>query len=397
MHADFVIVGAGILGLSIARELRKRYPNEKILLLDKEKELGLHASGRNSGILHAGIYYKSDSLKAKFCLNGLREMAKYCDENNLPISRIGKIILPTNADEELVLQDLYKRSQVNGSGARLIANDELRRMEPFVNFTAKTAIFSPETAVIAPKKVVNHLYQSLLRQNVEFKLSSLCNKFAPKQKKLFVNNQEISYGHLFNTAGLYADTVAFACGLSERYTMIPFKGMYYELTDNAKININHLIYPVPDMNVPFLGVHFTKSIDGKVYIGPTAIPVLGREHYSGLQGINFSETLKVFSYISLQYLTNKQGFRNYAHQEIPRFIKKYFITQARAMIPSLQEKDIIKSKKVGIRAQLFDIEKKELAMDFIVHNTENATHVLNAVSPAFTSSFSFATYVVNMV
>lgn len=396
MQADFVIVGAGILGLSIAFELRKKYPKDKILLLDKECELGLHASGRNSGILHAGIYYKSDSLKAKFCLDGLREMAQYCETNKLPINKIGKIILPTNAQEEIVLQDLYKRSQANGSKARLINNDELREMEPYANCTAKNAIFSPETAVIAPKKVVSYLYQSLQSQGVQFKFNSLCDKFLVKQKKLFVNNQEINYGHLFNTAGLYSDVVARACGISDEYTMLPFKGMYYELNKASAIKVNHLIYPVPDMNVPFLGVHFTKSIDGKIYIGPTAIPVLGREHYSGFNGINIGEALKIFSYVGLQYFTNKQGFRNYAHQEIPRFIKKYFITQAQAMIPNLKSSDIIKSKKVGIRAQLYDTKNRELAMDFIVRNAENSTHILNAVSPAFTSSFSFAKYVVGM-
>jgi L-2-hydroxyglutarate oxidase LhgO len=170
--------------------------------------------------------------------------------------------------------------------------------------------------------------------------------------------------------------------------------MYYELAKKSQIKINHLIYPVPDMNVPFLGVHFTKSIDGKVYIGPTAIPVLGREHYHGLKGIKLSETLEVFSEISKLYFKNKQGFRYYAHQEIPRFIKSRFIASAKSMVPSIKEDDIIKSTKVGIRAQLYDKQKQELAMDFIVKSTSNATHVLNAVSPAFTSSFSFAKYVV---
>ena len=397
MHADFVIIGAGILGLTIARELRARHPQAKIVVLEKENEIGLHASGRNSGILHAGIYYKTDSLKAKFCLEGLRAIASYCDEHNLPIDRIGKIILPTNPAEEQVAADLYARAKANGAGVRMLSQDELREMEPLANLNTKSAIFSPETSVVAPKTILNHIYQSLLKDDVTFHFNTRCTKFLTKQKQVFVNNHTISYGHLFNTAGLYADKVAKSCGLDEKFMMIPFKGMYYELNPNSNINVNHLIYPVPDMNVPFLGVHFTKSIDGKIYIGPSAVPVLGRENYQGLSGVRLRETLEVFSQLGQQYLTNKQGFRNYAHQEIPRFIKARFVAAARTMLPSIGKDDLIKSKKVGIRAQLFDKQKKELAMDFIVQNTNDATHVLNAVSPAFTSSFSFAKHVVNML
>ncbi|MDF1757365.1 MAG: L-2-hydroxyglutarate oxidase [Legionellaceae bacterium] len=395
MHVDFIIIGAGILGLSVARELKMQYPKAKIAIIEKESEIGLHASGRNSGIMHAGIYYKSDSLKAKFCLNGARAMMAYCDEHNLPIDRIGKIILPTKSSDEGMINTLYKRAQSNGTSVELIDNDELRRMEPLANIAAKTALFSPETSVVSPKAILQHLKDSLVAQGVDFYFNSLCTNFLTKQKKIFIDGEEFSYGHLFNTAGLYADKVAYACGLQDKYTMIPFKGMYYELAKSSKININHLIYPVPDMNVPFLGVHFTKSIDGKIYIGPTAIPVLGREHYKGVKGIKFSESIDVFSQLGQQYLTNKQGFRNYAHQEIPRFLKSRFIDSAKAMVNSISASDLVKSKKVGIRAQLFDKQKHELAMDFIVGSTANETHVLNAVSPAFTSSFSFSKYVVD--
>lgn len=397
MHADFVIIGAGILGLTIARELRARHPAAKIVVLEKENEIGLHASGRNSGILHAGIYYKSDSLKAKFCLEGLRAIAKYCAEYNLPIKQIGKIILPTNAVEEKVAADLYERAKVNGAQVRMLTQSELLDMEPLATINTSSALFSPETSVVAPKTILNHIYQSLLKADVTFHFNTRCSKFLTSEKKVFVNNHVISYGHLFNTAGLYADKVARSCGLSEKYMMIPFKGMYYEFKPTSKININHLIYPVPDMNVPFLGVHFTKSIDGKIYIGPSAAPVLGRENYQGLNGVRLRETLEVFAQLSQQYLTNKQGFRNYAHQEVPRFLKSRFVAAAKVMVPSIKADDLIKSKKVGIRAQLFDKQKKELAMDFIVQNTTDATHVLNAVSPAFTSSFSFAKYVVDLM
>jgi L-2-hydroxyglutarate oxidase LhgO len=167
------------------------------------------------------------------------------------------------------------------------------------------------------------------------------------------------------------------------------------MAPQTNIKINHLIYPVPDMHVPFLGVHFTKGIDGKIYLGPTAIPVLGREHYTGFTGINLKEAMSTFTSLAPLYISNKQGFRTYAHQEIPRFLKSRFIASARALVPSITSQDLVSSKKVGIRAQLFDLEKKELAMDFIIRSTKNETHVLNAVSPAFSSAFSFCKRVID--
>ncbi|MDP3561775.1 MAG: L-2-hydroxyglutarate oxidase [Legionellaceae bacterium] len=394
MRADFVIVGAGILGLTIARELRNQYANATIVVIEKEAQVGLHASGRNSGILHAGIYYKSDSMKAKFCLNGARAMAAYCDEHQLPINRIGKLIVPAKKEDVAVLNQLYDQALQNGAQVKLIKGDELRKMEPHAQVIGDTALFSPETAVVDPKAILKHMYTELVNQQVTFHFNRLCSKIDVSQKKLDIGPNTISYGHLFNTAGLYADQIAIACGLSDRYTMIPFKGMYFELSPKSSLKINHLIYPVPDMNVPFLGVHFTTSIHNTIYVGPTAIPVLGREHYSGLKGIRFAETLDTWRHLGRQYVTNKQGFRFYAHQEIPRFLKARFVASAKALVPELKTQDLIRSKKVGIRAQLFDKQNQTLAMDFIVEKTKNETHVLNAVSPAFTSSFSFSKHVV---
>lgn len=397
MRIDYVIVGAGILGLSIARELKANHPLASIVVLEKENQIGLHASGRNSGILHAGIYYKSDSLKAKFCLEGSRAMAAFCDEHQLPIKRIGKMIVSDKASDASTLEMLYQRALHNGAKVSLIQSDELARLEPFTRSAAGLALYSPETAVVDPKAILSKIYSMLVAQGVAFYFNHFCSKIDTKQKKLTVGAHELAYGHLFNTAGLYADQVASACGLLDRYTMIPFKGLYYELAPTSAITINHLVYPVPDLNVPFLGVHFTKSIDGKIYVGPTAIPVLGREHYHGFQGIKIKEALDTFTQLSGHYLSNKQGFRAYAHQEIPRFLKSHFVSSARSLIPTLERHDLIKSKKVGIRAQLFDKYKKELAMDFIVKSTQHETHILNAVSPAFTSAFSFSKFVVNSV
>lgn len=394
MQADFVIVGAGILGLSVARELKIQYPKASIAVLEKESCVGLHASGRNSGVLHAGIYYKSDSLKAKFCLDGLRAMRQYCEENNLPIHYTGKLIVPTKPEEVAVLDTLHQRALQNGATVCLVKGQALRDMEPHVQHITETALFSPETSVVDPKSILNHLHQSLSNQGVQFFFNHDCRHLDVKQKKAFAQDDTFSYGHLYNTAGLYADHIAKSCGLIDRYTMIPFKGMYHELRQTSKLKVNHLIYPVPDMNVPFLGVHLTKSIHGTVYIGPTAIPALGREHYVGLKGVRFQEAIETLGHLGRQYLANKQGFRAYAHQEVPRLIKSHLVKAVQALMPEVKAEDLVKSKKVGIRAQLFDKQKQELAMDFIVERTANETHLLNAVSPAFTSSFSFSRYLV---
>lgn len=355
----------------------------------------MHASGRNSGVLHAGIYYAENSLKATHCLDGSRAMAAYCDTNNLPISRIGKLIIGKTNNDIKQLTFLYERAIKNGANVSLITKNELHQREPLASTEANLALFSPETSVVDPKAILLQLYNDLLKCKVHFYFGHPASIINTEKKWITVGNIKISYGHLFNTAGMHADTLAKQCGLIDRYCMIPFKGMYYELAPHSQVKINHLIYPLPDMNVPFLGIHFTKSIHNTIYIGPTAFPVLGREHYAGIKGIQPMEALNTFLKLGKQYWNNKQGFRNYAHQEIPRFMQSQFILAAQTLVPLLKKSDIMKSLKVGIRAQLFNRQKEELVMDFLIEQTNNETHVLNAVSPAFTSAFSFSKLIVS--
>jgi L-2-hydroxyglutarate oxidase len=392
---DVVIVGAGIMGLSIARALKEQNQALSIAILEKESKIGLHASGRNSGVLHSGIYYNEDSLKAKFCREGAIAMASYCDENNLPIKRIGKIILPIKPNDEHVLHMLHQRAIKNGAKVYLIDGKELKKIEPEAQSDFDIALVSPETSVVDSKAILFHLYNSLVEAGVTFYFNCSCTEIDTKYKKVAAGNEVISYSHLYNTAGLYADKIANLCGLKETYTMIPFKGIYYELNKSSSVHIKHLLYPVPDMNVPFLGVHSTIGMDGKTYLGPTAIPAFGRENYAGLYGVQFGEAFSILGALGKQYIANNQGFRRYAHAEIPRLIKSRFVESARALIPRLQKDDLVISSKVGIRAQLVNKVKKELVMDFLVSKTHNETHILNAVSPAFTSAFSFSKHVVN--
>jgi L-2-hydroxyglutarate oxidase LhgO len=392
---DVIIIGAGIIGLSIARALKEQTPSLSIAIFEKEAVVGLHASGRNSGVLHSGIYYDEHSLKARFCRDGALAMASYCYEHHLPIKRLGKVIIPLKSDDQEVLKRLQQRAVNNGARVHLIDGNELRKIEPEAESCFDVALFSPDTSVVDARVIVEHLCNSLRREGVLFYFNSACTELDINKKTIRAGNMTYSYGQLYNTAGLYADKIAAACGLEDRYTMIPFKGLYYELKNSSHLQINHLIYPVPDLNVPFLGVHSTTSIKGKTYLGPTAIPALGREHYTGIKGIKCSETLSIAQHVLKQYFTNKNGFRRYAHNEIPRLLKSQFVKAAKALIPRLQKEDLIRSSKVGIRAQLIDKIKNELVMDFLVTKTENEIHVLNAVSPGFTSAFSFARYIVN--
>lgn len=387
---DYVIIGGGIIGLSIARNLLLDNPYVTIAIIEKENKIGLHGSGRNSGVLHSGIYYQQGSLKAKVCLEGARMMKDYCMENQLPIHNTGKIIIPTTNADHSTLNILYQRAMDNGASVQLINESELKKIEPEAYTATGQALFSPDTSVIDSTAIMEHLFNELKKKNVNFYFNCHCSKIDIKLKRLNTPKEGISYGHLINTAGLFSDKIALACGLSNRYTMVPFKGIYYELLAESSIKINHLIYPVPDMNMPFLGVHFTKSTSGKVYIGPTAIPALGRENYHGIQGMKLNELVTSLYYLGKQYLSNKQGFRNYANQEIPRLFKSQFLASAKSMVPKLTLNDLVPNAKVGIRAQLYDKEKKELVMDFLISKSENETHILNAVSPGFTSSFSLA-------
>lgn len=387
---DHVIVGVGIMGLALARELRRREPGAKICMLEKEPQLGKHQSGRNSGVLHSGIYYAVGSLKGRLCAEGARELAAYCDERSLPIHRNGKVIVPVRASDDPVLDMLYERAKSNGAVVEMIDAARLQEIEPEVRTPTGRALYSPQTAVIDPVAIMERLAAELREQGVEIRFGQRFERVDVERAALTASGETVHYGHLFNAAGLHADEVARAFGVGQQYVIVPFKGFYYRLDPASGIKVNGLVYPVPDMNVPFLGVHFTRKIDGQVYLGPTAIPALGREHYGRFQGLDPAAAPGILGSVIRQYLANKQGFRQYAHEEGWRFFKPKFAEAARALAPRLRAEHLLKSDKSGIRAQLFDRRKGELVMDFLVERGKNSTHVLNAVSPAYTSAFSFA-------
>jgi len=393
---EYLIVGGGILGLTLAKTIIKNQPNTKICILEKESKVGLHGSGRNSGVLHSGIYYPEKSLKGKLCAAGARSMAKYCDENRLPINRIGKVIVPTKEKDDKELDLLNKRAEKNGAKVSIIDEYELRKIEPEAKTATSRALYSPETAVIDPKAVLNSLLLELNEQGVILKYDAMVCYADPDKSIVKISSGETyKYGVLVNATGQYSDRVSDLFQVGKEFTILPFKGTYLKLDRNSKIKINSLIYPLPDMDLPFLGVHSVKTITGDVYFGPTAIPALGRENYYGLMGVEYKDIMSIGAQCARMYFKNEQGFRKHTHQELLRSLKFFNLKAAKILVPNLQESDLKKSAKVGIRAQLVNKTKRKLEMDFIVRKKDNTVHILNAVSPAFTSSLAISEHVYN--
>lgn len=391
---DVLIIGSGIIGLSIAKELNYRYPDLKILLLEKEANLAIHASGRNSGVLHAGFYYAPDTLKAQFSVEGNKLLTEYCLENNLAINRCGKVIVAKNEQEIETLYELKRRAGNNGVYLKIVDENQLNNIEPNAK-TFKKALYSPTTSTINPKEIVEHLGNNLKKtKNVNILLQE---KFIKRKNAstVITNNQDIIFTYLINTAGLYADKIAHQFGIGHNYTLIPFKGLYLEYKDDSLIKKH--VYPVPDLNNPFLGTHLTKMVDGKIKIGPTAIPVFWRENYKGFSNFKFNEMLEVLSIEARLFCSNAFGFREIAMKEIKKYYRHNLISHASFLVKRIDPIKCGNYLASGIRAQLIDRDKMELVMDFVVEHGENSTHVLNAISPAFTCAFSFSKFIVNEI
>jgi L-2-hydroxyglutarate oxidase LhgO len=389
-RADILICGGGIIGLTIAGKLLKK-GYENIVILEKEEEIGKHASGRNSGVLHAGIYYSRDSLKAKLCLKGNRMMKDYCGRKNIPVFETGKVIVAKNERETAVLNELYKRALNNGAKVELIDNKRLKSIEPFAR-TLKYALFSPETAVVDPQKILNSIEEELTGSGKVKILKDSEFRGIESNREVVTNKGNIRFDLFVNAAGAFSDRIAHIFSTGLNYKILPFTGTYRKLAKEKTFLVKGNIYPVPDVRHPFLGVHFTKAVNGAVYIGPTAIPALGREHYELLKGID-KELFEIVYREGVLFFKNP-GFRKIAVSEPKKYLLKYFFNEVKDMLDNLKIEDIQPGNKTGIRPQLVDWKKKELVMDFVVLKHETSIHILNAVSPAFTSSMAFAEFVV---
>ena len=385
---DFLVVGGGIVGVTVALELRRRGLGS-VMVVEKEDQIGLHATGRNSGVLHAGIYYEADSLKAKLCAEGARRLRAYATDRGLPLRVCGKVIVATSAETEPQLEMLYRRALANGVNVERISQERLREIEPEA-VTHGAALHSPDTAVTDPLAILRSLEEDARALGVLIQKGVEVQDVDETRGTVTTNTGPISYGTLVNCAGLHADRIAHAAGVGENYEILPFKGLYRGLRPEAAARFRGCVYPAPDLRVPFLGVHVTPTVHGKVTLGPTAIPALGRENYGWLRGIAPLEALRMAKDLGVMLGLDRQGFRRMVLEETLRYSKTGFLRDARKLAPALRRGDIAGIAKVGIRAQLLDRSRMRLVMDFVVEPGRRSIHVLNAVSPAFTSSLPFA-------
>lgn len=391
-QCDFLVVGSGIVGMTVARELKNRYPSSKIIILEKEAAPGLHASGRNSGVVHAGIYYPPGSLKAELCVEGHLLMLGYLEEHKIRHDICGKVIVAPKETDVASLSLLLERATANGVKVQKLSLEELREVEPSAHSTS-WALWSPKTAILDSKAVLKSLYEELKYLGVEIQFNSQLLTVDDEKAEARTRHEIYKYGTLISASGVHCDRIAHMCDVGLKYEILPFKGSYWKASPSLANRLKGLIYPVPDLNVPFLGVHVTKTLDGGATFGPSAMPALGREAYSGFSGIAPLETLKILSRLLYLWRKNPNHFRGYVRAELKRLLPGPFYHEAKGLVSDLKRSEIGGFYKSGIRPQLFNRTAGALEMDFVVEKGKNSIHVLNAISPAFTCSFSFAKHV----
>jgi len=394
---DFVILGAGIVGLSIAFQLKSHFTNSRILVVEKEAVPGFHTSSRNSGVLHAGIYYKPSSLKARICINGAIRMASWCEQHSLPLLNAGKLVIPTNADEDITLHKLLEYSGQNNCGAYLVSPSQANRIAPHACLPTKTALFSPHTKVVSPSAVITSLHHKLLDLGVSFLFqTSLHSRLDDNLICLRSNNHylQISFSHLFNCTGAFAVSTANQLGHSTHLKCVPFKGLYWEV-DTPIISTRTNLYPTPDLNLPFLGVHLTPSATNpdKFYIGPTATLAFGRENYKLFDSLELSTAYDGLSFVTSQLISNRNSMRNYVARQLPQLLLPNAIKSLATIFPLASKLKFRASNKTGIRPQIIDPSSGDIINDFVCVSDSTTTHLLNTISPAFTASFELADYV----
>ena len=386
---DFLIIGGGIIGISIARELKRRHPHATLLLIEKEEGYGLHASGRNSGVLHAGFYYTADSFKAKFTQTGNQRLTEYCESRNIPVNKCGKLVVAQNESELSQLDELMVRAKNNNVPLNYITEEEAKAIEPRVK-TFERALFSPTTSSVNPSQVVQAMRDDASQEGL--KLHNGVRYLRRTGKGAVKTSQgNIEFGYMVNAAGLYADKIAQDFGFSRDYRILPFKGLYLYSNEPAGAFQTN-IYPVPDLRNPFLGVHFTVTAEGKVKIGPTAIPAFWRENYKGLTNFNFNELMEIIFRQAGLFWSSDFDFKNLAFEELQKYSQAKLVSLASSLAEGVGIKSFKKWGEPGIRAQLLNIRDKKLEMDFVTEGDVRSLHILNAVSPAFTCALPFADF-----
>jgi (S)-2-hydroxyglutarate dehydrogenase len=377
----------------VALELRRRFPRAGITLLEKEPMWGRHASGRNSGVLHAGFYYAADSLKARFTREGNARLTSYCVERGLPINRCGKLVVARTPAEVAGLGELLRRGRANQVPLDEIAPAEARELEPRVK-TCERALFSPTTSSVDPLTVLQSLVVDAANAGVTIMRGVAYRGRVGNSVR--TSNGIVSPGYCINAAGLYADRIARQWGFAERWGIVPFKGLYLSAAPGSPTFRRH-IYPVPELTRPFLGVHVTVAVDGTATLGPTAIPAFWREQYTGWSRFSARELAEILVRDAALFVRNAFGFRSLALDELRNYRPRRIVRLAAQLAEGIRPTDFPRWGHSGIRAQLVDIRENRLEMDFKYEGDDRSFHVLNAVSPGFTCALPFAGHLVDEI
>ena len=387
---NIAIVGGGIVGLALGYKLSKVKGN-KVHVYEKEKEVGFHQSGRNSGVLHCGLAYKPGSLKAKLAVSGIKQMVKYCVDYKINHDVCGKIVVASNEDEAKLLENTAQRGNLNGlKGLKYLNNKELKDREPFVS-SYKTLLV-PEEGIVDYKGVMMSMKENIINSGGRVFLDTKIEKVEENKNFIYINkNSSISYNIIIYTTGLQSDINFKKFTNNElKAKIVPFRGEYYTLEEHAKKLVNHLVYPVGNPKFPFLGVHFTRMINGDREVGPNAVLAFKREGYKNTD-ISISEMLDYLSYLGFLKFIGK-NFLFSLNEFSTSILKSSFLKKTQKLIPDISSSDI-KSGPAGVRAQGID-HKGNLMMDFDIKTHKNQIHVINAPSPAATSALSIADYII---
>jgi L-2-hydroxyglutarate oxidase len=380
-----IIIGGGIVGLASALKLKEANPKLKIAVLEKEEGLARHQTGHNSGVIHSGIYYKPGSLKAKNCVDGYNKLVRFCDEEEIPYELCGKVIVATHKDQLQTLNTVYERGAANGlKGLKKLVADEIKEYEPYVN--GIQGIFVPQTGIIDYKLVTEKYAEKFRHFGGEIFTGNKVTNIKKSERLLTVQttNEEFTSSLVINCSGLQSDIVAKLTGADVNYRIIPFRGEYFKIRKDKQYLVKNLIYPVPDPNFPFLGVHFTRMINGGIEAGPNAVLAYKREGYSK-SDINLKEFLGSVSYGGFRKVASK-----YWKTGLGEFYRSYsknaFTKALQELIPDIRKEDL-EAGGAGVRAQACD-NQGGLIDDFLIIDSEQYINVGNAPSPAATSSLA---------
>lgn len=379
---DIAIIGGGIVGLSTAMIVGKLYPEVSILVLEKESSWAYHQTGNNSGVIHSGIYYKPGSFKAKFCREGQRSMVAFCQKYDINYEVCGKVIVATKPEELSILENIYQRGLENAIEVTKLSAEEVREIEPHVSCLAGIQVYS--TGIVDYKQVCQKYVELISAQGGALHLDTKVEKILETSAGQVLETSKGTFATRFtiNCAGLHSDRVAKLGNVNPQAKIVPFRGEYYELKPEKRYLVKHLIYPVPNPNFPFLGVHFTRMIDGGIHAGPNAVLSLKREGYTKTD-FDLRDFIEVMTYPGFWKLAAKHADAG-IEEMIRSFSKAAFVRSLQRLIPEVQADDLIPTH-AGVRAQALRNNGK-LVDDFLIVEGNNAMHVCNAPSPAATSS-----------